>query len=99
MPLLYVALALLLVAVAAKVINSYLPMDGSSKGTANIVLTLLVVGMALWLINTFVPMAGSIKAILNIVVVAAVCVRVLQAFGLWEGVVRAWRQLTYRVSH
>jgi predicted membrane protein len=93
MPLLYVALALLLVAVAAKLINSYLPMDGGSKGITNIVLTLLVVGMALWLINTYVPMAGSIKAILNIVVVVAVCVRVLQAFGLWPQVVGAWDRL------
>jgi predicted membrane protein len=81
------------VAVAAKLINSYLPMDGGSKGITNIVLTLLVVGMALWLINTYVPMAGSIKAILNIVVVAAVCIRVLQAFGLWAPVVRTWDKL------
>ena len=52
-----------------------------------IILALIVVGMALWLINTYIPMAGSIKAILNVVVVIAVCVWVLQAFGLWSTVV------------
>jgi hypothetical protein len=58
-----------------------------------IVLVLMVVGIGLWLINTYVPMAGSIKSILNIVVVVAVCVWVLQAFGLWNSV------LNYRVPH
>jgi len=52
----------------------------------NVVLVLLVVGILLWLINTYVPMAGSIKTILNVVVVIAVCVWVLQAFGLWTAV-------------
>ena len=56
-----------------------------------IVLVLLIVGMGLWLINTYVPMAGSIKTILNVIVVIVVCVWVLQAFGLWQGV------LNYRV--
>lgn len=53
----------------------------------HIVLVLMVVGILLWLINTYVPMAGSIKTILNVVVVIAVCVWVLQAFGLWTSVV------------
>ena len=48
-----------------------------------VVLVLLITGVILWLINTYVPMAGSIKTILNAVVVIAVCVWVLQAFGLW----------------
>ena len=56
-----------------------------------VVLVLLVVGIGLWLINTYVPMAHSIKSILNIVVVVAVCVWVLQAFGLWNTI------LNYRV--
>jgi predicted membrane protein len=59
----------------------------------HVVLVLLVVGILLWLINTYVPMAGSIKSILNIVVVVAVCIWVLQAFGLWNSV------LNYRVPH
>ncbi len=52
----------------------------------NIVLVLIVVGVALCLINRYIPMASSIKTILNIVVVVAVCVWLLQAFGLWENV-------------
>ncbi len=49
----------------------------------NIVIVLIVVGVGLWLINRFIPMASSIKTILNAVVVIAVCVWLLQAFGLW----------------
>ena len=51
----------------------------------NIVITLIVVGVVLWLINNFIPMASSIKSILNIVVVVFVCVWLLQAVGLWNG--------------
>jgi hypothetical protein len=47
---------------------------------------LIVVGVALWLINRYIPMASSIKTILNVVIVIAVCVWVLQAFGLWSTV-------------
>jgi len=56
-----------------------------------VVLALIVAGMVLWLINTYIPMAGSIKSILNVVVVIAVCIWLLQAFGLWTTV------LNYRV--
>ena len=52
----------------------------------NLVVTLIVVGVGLWLVNRFIPMASSIKSILNIVVVVAVCVWVLQAAGLWNGI-------------
>ena len=99
MPLLYAVLALIVVAVAAWLIKTQLPMEGSMKTVVNVVLALIVVGMRLWLINSYVPMAGSIKAILNIVVVVATCVGVLQAVGLWAQVVRAWSKLTYRLSH
>ena len=51
----------------------------------NIVITLIVVGVVLWLINNFIPMASSIKSILNIVVVVFVCIWLLKAFGLWNG--------------
>ncbi len=61
--------------------------EAQSLPLVNVVLTLIVAGIILWLINTYVPMAGSIKTILNIVVVVAVCVWVLQAFGLWQSVV------------
>ena len=90
MPLLYVILALVAVALLASLINRYITLPRNATVILNIVLALIVVGIALWLINTYVPMAGSIKAILNIVVVVATCVGVLQAFGLWGQVVRLW---------
>ena len=94
MPLLYLVLALILVAVIARALNTYIPMPANARPIVNIVLVLLVVGMGLWLINTYVPMAGSIKIILNIVVVIASCVGVLQAVGLWPQVVRIWGNVT-----
>jgi predicted membrane protein len=66
------------------------------KTILSIVLALIVVGIALWLVNTYIPMAGAIKAILNIVVVVATGVGVLQAFGLWSGIVKLWSDL---ISH
>jgi predicted membrane protein len=97
MPLLDVVVALVLVAVAAGLINTYVRIPGDLMRILNLVLALLVVGMILWLINTYVPMAGSIKAVLNIVVVVATCVRVLQVVGLWDGVVRIWDRLTKNI--
>ena len=61
-----------------------------------VIVMLIIVGVALWLINTYVPMAGSIRAILNFVVVIATIVQVLQAFGLWDDVVRMWNHLRHR---
>ena len=48
----------------------------------NLIVVLIIVGVALYLINNFIPMAASIKTILNVVVVIAVCVWLLQAFGM-----------------
>ena len=98
MTLLYLGMALTLVALVAWLVNTYVPMPGNIKTVVNVVLALLVVGMVLWLINTYVPMAGSIKAILNIFVVVATCVGVLQAVGLWIQVVRLWGSITHKAS-
>ena len=95
MPLIYCGIVLIIVGIVAWLIHtSDVPVSASIKAILNVVLGLIVVGMALWLINAYVPMAGSIKAILNLVVVAATCVGVLQAVGLWSEVVRLWGNLT-----
>lgn len=52
----------------------------------NIVIGLVVIGVILYLINRYIPMASSIKSILNVVVIVAVCLWLLQVFGLWSGV-------------
>jgi predicted membrane protein len=93
MPLIYLVLALVVVAILAQVVNKYIPMPENIKRVANVVLALIVVGMVLWLINTYIPMAGSIRAILNIVVVIATCVFVLQRVGLWGDVVALWNKV------
>ncbi len=98
MPLLDIVLALVVVALVAYFLNTRSGMEGRVRLTLNVVLMLIVVGIALWLVNTFIPMAGSIKAILNIIVVVATIVGVLQAFGLWTGVVRFWDNLTHNTT-
>jgi predicted membrane protein len=87
MSLLYLVLALVIVAIAARYINTEAGMPDKAKPVVNLVLALIVVGMLLWLINTYIPMAESIKTILNIVVVVATCVFVLQTLGLWNRIV------------
>ena len=99
MPVMYVVVTLLFVGIAAWLVNAYVPMAENIKTIVNIVLALIVVGIALWLINTYIPMAGAIKAILNLVVVVATCVVILQAVGLWSGIVRLWTKVTsHRIS-
>jgi hypothetical protein len=98
MPLLYLVLTLIVVAVIAGVVNTSARTPDRIKPLVNMVLTLIVVGMALWLINTYVPMAESIKAILNIVVVVGCCVLVLQTVGLWDRVVDMWTGMWARIT-
>jgi hypothetical protein len=97
MTLIQVLLALLVVALAARLLNSYIRIPANFMPVVNLVLGLIVVGIVLWVINTFIPMAESIKAILNIVVVIATCVWVLQVIGLWRDVVSLWSRLTHRI--
>ena len=94
-------LSLILVGMILWLINGYIPIPaGRIKTLLNVVLGLIVVGIGLWLINAYVPMAGVIKGILNIVVVIAVCVGVLQAFGLWEPVLNMGRKIrNHRWTH
>ena len=87
-------ITLIVLAALAWFINTRLAMDQHFRTILNLALGLVVVGICLWLVNTFIPMANSIKAILNIVVVIAVCVRVLQMFGLWAPLVGMWNDLT-----
>ena len=93
MPIINLMFGLVIVAVILYVANNSARLTDNTRTIVNVVLGLLFVGMLLWLINTFVPMAKSIKAILNVVVVVAVCVRVLQALGLWNDVTRMWDNL------
>ena len=51
----------------------------------NLIVVLVVIGVALWLVNTYIPMEQPVKTILNIVIVAVVCLWLLQAFGLTNG--------------
>lgn len=51
----------------------------------SLLIMLVIVGVVLYLINTLIPMDPKIKTIINVVVVIAVCLWLLQAFGLLSG--------------
>ncbi len=46
---------------------------------------LVVFGVLLYVVNTLIPMDAKVKTIVNIVAVLALCLWVLQAFGLIGG--------------
>ena len=50
-----------------------------------LVVALDIVGVVLYLINTLIPMDPKIKTILNVVIVLAVCLWLLNVFGLLRG--------------
>jgi hypothetical protein len=50
----------------------------------SLVLVLIIIGVALYLVNSFIPMDPKIKTIINVVVVVAVCVWLLDVFGVWN---------------
>ncbi len=43
---------------------------------------LVVIGVLLYLLNTLVPMDQRIKTIINVIVILAVCLWLLEGFGL-----------------
>jgi hypothetical protein len=94
----YLLIALAVVALIARFVNTRAEIPAEIKRVVNLVVGLIVVGVALWLINTFIPMAESIKTILNVVVVVATCVYVLQAFGVWNNVVGMWKGMWARIT-
>jgi len=49
-----------------------------------LIIVLVVIGVGLYLLNTYVPMAKPIKTIINVVVVLAVCLWLLNVFGLLD---------------
>jgi len=91
---LHLMLAMIAVIAVGWLFNTLIRVPGNVKSIVNVVLALILVGIALELVNVYIPMAGSIKVILNIVVVVATCIKVFQAVGLWDPVVRMWSSFT-----
>jgi uncharacterized membrane protein len=50
-----------------------------------LIVVLVVIGVVLYLVNTYIPMAPIIKTIINVVVVIALCLWLLDMFGLFHG--------------
>lgn len=52
----------------------------------SLVVVLIVVGVLLYLANHHIPMDPKIKTVLNVVVLIAVCLWLLQVFGLLSSI-------------
>jgi hypothetical protein len=50
-----------------------------------IVVVLVVVGVLLYVVQSVIPMAPQIRTLITVVVILAVCLWLLQAFGLLGG--------------
>lgn len=48
----------------------------------NVIVVLVVVGVILYIVESLLPIDATIKRIIHIVVVLAVCLWLLQAFGI-----------------
>ena len=48
----------------------------------SILIVLIIIGVVLYLVNTYIPMAAPIKTVINVVVVIALCLWLLNGFGL-----------------
>jgi undecaprenyl pyrophosphate phosphatase UppP len=100
LPFIYIVIALILIVIAGRLANSYIPLPPPVRTIVNVVFGLIVLGIILFLIDTYIPMAGAIKGLLNVVVFLAACVGVLQAVGLWDPTVRWWTDFrNHRLSH
>ena len=50
-----------------------------------LIVFLVIIGVVLWAINTLIPMDQKIRSIINVIVILAVCLWLLQVFGLLHG--------------
>ena len=48
----------------------------------NVIIVLVVVGVLLYVVETLLPIDATIRRIIHIVVILAVCIWLLQAFGI-----------------
>lgn len=51
----------------------------------SLLVTLIIIGVLLYLLNTLIPMDAKIKTIINVIVIVAVCLWLLEGFGLFTG--------------
>jgi hypothetical protein len=48
----------------------------------NVIIVLVIVGVLLYIVETLLPIDATIKRIIHIVIILAVCIWLLQAFGI-----------------
>ena len=48
----------------------------------NVIIVLVIVGVLLYIVETLLPIDATIKRIIHIIIILAVCIWLLQAFGI-----------------
>ena len=48
----------------------------------NVIIVLVIVGVLLYVVETLLPIDATIKRIIHVVIILAVCIWLLQAFGI-----------------
>jgi len=51
----------------------------------SVIITLLVIGLLMYLVDLLIPMDATIRQVIRIIVLVAVCIWLLQVFGIWNG--------------
>jgi hypothetical protein len=51
-------------------------------GLVELIVLLVVIGVVMYMVNTYIPMAAPIKTVINVVVVLALCIWLLNYFGI-----------------
>ena len=50
----------------------------------SVIITLILVGLLMYVVDLLIPMDATIRKIIRIVVLVAVCLWLLQVFGIWS---------------
>lgn len=51
----------------------------------SVIITLILIGLLLYVVDLLIPMDPTIRKVIRVVVLVAVCLWLLQVFGIWNG--------------
>ncbi len=51
----------------------------------SVIVTLILIGLLMYIVDLLIPMDATIRKVIRIVVLVAVCLWLLQVFGVWNG--------------
>ena len=74
--------AVVVIGLCVWLLNLFGLFERNPTGLVDIVVILVVLGLVVYLLNVYVPMAQPIKIVVNAIIILAVCVWLLDAFGV-----------------